>query len=621
MKYLLLLIVLGFSSLPVLAQVPSGTVSKTAYTFPLKGTVVPTEIEEAYHPRVSNFGATAPQERGHFARNSGLQTNAPDQQPVSKTRQPSARKTPTANAPTVLRNFDGNVVNGANNPNDNTLAISNGDMLLSCTNNDLNSFDINNGTILFQSTLDGFAQSLGLTGFKFDPHVLYDPVADRFIIAYLNGAFSTESQIIVGFSTSNDPSQAWNLYTLSGNPLNNSMWTDFPLISITEGELFITADLFSDGNIWSENIVWQVDKSKGYAGDALTTELWSNIEITPGTPVPNLFPLRGGSAPSGPNMYFLGADRTPFAAVDDFYLVEISGAIGSSPTINVQTISANLGYLHSFTGAHQMNFETLRINNCRVLGGFVEDGQAQFVLNSVDQNTTKPAVYHGVISDLNNPSVVGTIVSSDSLEFGYPNIAYVGTTGGAPNAIIAMGHTSASTFAGSSCVFVDAAGEYSPITTIKEGEGIVDLQDFNPTERWGDYVGIQTKYNEPGVAWIGSHWADNGKKNRTWITEVRNPDTPPATTPDIGVANNAINLYPNPAIDFTQVEFDLASPEIVRIELYDLNGRLIAMLVHDKMKEGHHVFSFSMANLPSGTYLLKFTGEQGYSSAKRVVKG
>jgi hypothetical protein len=72
---------------------------------------------------------------------------------------------------------------------------------------------------------------------------MYDPKADKFVLMCPVGFVDSTSKIIVGFSQTNDPNGNWNLYTLPGNPLNNNLWSDYPMISMTEKELFLSINL------------------------------------------------------------------------------------------------------------------------------------------------------------------------------------------------------------------------------------------------------------------------------------------------------------------------------------------------------------------------------------------
>ena len=61
---------------------------------------------------------------------------------------------------------------------------------------------------------------------------------------------------------------------------DNNRWTDFPAISITDDELFITGNLIIPNVSWQigfdGSVIWQVKKQDGYNNaDSLTTKLFS----------------------------------------------------------------------------------------------------------------------------------------------------------------------------------------------------------------------------------------------------------------------------------------------------------------------------------------------------------
>ncbi len=91
--------------------------------------------------------------------------------------------------PIAGRMLEGNQAGGST-PNDNTLAISNGGMLISAINSSLFFYDIPNDTLLSFVSLTQFSVAGGMTATnsKYDPKALYDPEADRFIVTYLNGS-------------------------------------------------------------------------------------------------------------------------------------------------------------------------------------------------------------------------------------------------------------------------------------------------------------------------------------------------------------------------------------------------------------------------------------------------
>jgi hypothetical protein len=172
----------------------------------------------------------------------------------------------------VLKGFEGNLFSN-NLPNDNTMAISNQGMLISNINSTIYIFDTQNDTLLKAVSLQAFSDTLQLNSSQYDPKLLYDPSADRFVMAYLAGHKDTTSNIILAFSATNDPLGNWNLYYLPGNPLADTSWSDYPAIALTQDELFLTINLLKNTGEWQtafkQSVIWQLDKNKGYVGEAL----------------------------------------------------------------------------------------------------------------------------------------------------------------------------------------------------------------------------------------------------------------------------------------------------------------------------------------------------------------
>lgn len=75
--------------------------------------------------------------------------------------------------------------------------------------------------------------------------------------------------------------------------------------------------------------------------------------------------------------------------------------------------------------------------------------------------------------------------------------------------------------------------------------------------------------------------------------------------------------YPNPFNPQTTIPFALETSSDVRLAVYDLLGRRVALLVDGLMPAGSHSVTFDAGNVPSGTYLVRF--EAGPLNATRTV--
>ena len=77
--------------------------------------------------------------------------------------------------------------------------------------------------------------------------------------------------------------------------------------------------------------------------------------------------------------------------------------------------------------------------------------------------------------------------------------------------------------------------------------------------------------------------------------------------------------YPNPTNGDAHFGFMLAAPGTIRLAVYDLLGREVAVLVDGPRAAGPHAARLDGADLPSGTYLVRLTTERGFAQTQRVT--
>ncbi len=87
---------------------------------------------------------------------------------------------------------------------------------------------------------------------------------------------------------------------------------------------------------------------------------------------------------------------------------------------------------------------------------------------------------------------------------------------------------------------------------------------------------------------------------------------PVATEPDgtpltFGLHQN----YPNPFNPATRITFTLAQAGAVRLQVYDIRGRLISTLLDDTRPAGHHSVAFNAGQFPSGVYVYRLEASEG----------
>ena len=605
------LLIIPFLSL--LAQVPS---EKKSFTISKGATITLDEKNDAWSPLLQNRQLPKPDQGADEVYARHIRDSLTLRYRRNNANQVSYR-TSAIDTPYVLRNFAGNNYFGFV-PNDNDLAISNNDVVCSVTNVTIWSKRLD-ALPIHMGYLHTITNSLGLQQEEFDPKIIYDPVADRFIAIILNGFTDSTSSVLVGFSETDSTWGAWNFYALPGNPLNDTSWTDFPMAAITDQELFITVNLLYNDSSWQagfrQTIVWQIKKSEGYSGAPVNPVLHYNINHN-GRPVRNFCPVKGGSQPYGPDMYFI-SNRNFAAANDTFFIAHVTDTIGAPGfNLTVDAAVANQSY-HMPVNALQPFMDSLQINDARVMGAFMENNQIQFVLNCLDTASGNDCVYHGIATQAGPAwNISGNLVVQPPLDLTYPNISYAGTSSSDNRSIIGLLTSSPTLFPGTGALIFDGINQYSSVATVKAGQGYINI--LIGTERWGDYTGSQRKYNEPGVVWVSGGYGVTGHQNRTWIGEVAIDDD--ISVNDISSEVGIVSLFPNPATDRISVAFTNPQNQFLSFDIYDATGKLVKQLYRGSVIKGNNEFTFSASVLRPGIYTLNVTAGNSFIITKKFIR-
>lgn len=526
-------------------------------------------------------------------------------------------KKSAAPAPQVLDDFFGNVSQGT--PNDNDIAISNsGKFIMSATNTNYNIYN-DTGKFLMGKTLAAIANQLGTLNRTFDPRIIYDPIHDRFVAVFLQGSTSNDTRIIVGFTQTEDPTKVWKFYVIPGNLWGDASWSDYPIISLTQQELFITVNRVKDNTPWQtgfiESLIWQVELSGGYAGDTLNQRVYEDIQYN-GQSIWSVCPAKGGSQLYGPNQYFISM-RPADLNNDTVFLHEVTNTLASgNAQLKTTILKSDIAYGLP-PNAIQPSGELLQTNDARSLCAMYEDDQIQFVGNCMYQPSFSPGFYHGIISHVTTtPVLKGRVMGYDTMDVGYPSMAYAGSQGDNNSAMITLSYVSKNSFPGTLALFVDRNLEYSDPVIVKKGLSNINMLG-DTLERWGDYTGIQRKYNELGIFYLNGSYG-SGSNNLTWIGKVRSTD------PRLGLMKNdntnaIATVYPNPSRNFAHIEFTLNKAERLQFNLLDQQGRLVSRLLEDKAKAGLNRFSIATDDLSEGIYFIQLIYENNTNETHKLV--
>lgn len=81
----------------------------------------------------------------------------------------------------------------------------------------------------------------------------------------------------------------------------------------------------------------------------------------------------------------------------------------------------------------------------------------------------------------------------------------------------------------------------------------------------------------------------------------------------------ALISYPNPTKSIINIEFDLLKPDITIIEISDLKGRVMKILLNQFLIEGKHSLFFDLSDLASGAYMLRLQSGNSVFSKKILI--
>jgi hypothetical protein len=135
---------------------------------------------------------------------------------------------------------------------------------------------------------------------------------------------------------------------------------------------------------------------------------------------------------------------------------------------------------------------------------------------------------------------------------------------------------------------------------------IINFQEFDlPADSLSVTWSVEASDGELATA------PTNGEGNFTLDNTVGIDDLPEMIPTEFALRQN----YPNPFNPVTTLRYDLPTEAVVRLEIYNLQGKLVRLLVNERQSEGSYVIRWNGFNdvgkpVPSGIYLyrIKATG-------------
>ena len=565
------------------------------------------------------------------------------------------------NTTTPLSERGTDIPPGAGTPNDNHIAVGNDGKIVSVMNTVIRVHN-DTGKVIKAFTLENFAlnpnikkESIPTLNRTYDPRVVYDPYTDRYIVLYMHGTTDKSSFIVVGFSSSNDPTKPWYVYKVPGTPIQDSVWSDYPIVSQTKEDLFFTVNLLHNGSSWEEGfveaVIWQLNKDDGYKGDTLNKNFFHNIKYD-GVSIWSICAIQNGPMPNGIDNYFLSV--RPYAKENDTVFVHrITNTLRSGQAnYELGVLKSPIKYGFPSSALVPDTAFRLRTNDARVLSGVRMGSQLHYFQNCMNFNTLQAHIMHGSIYNLTLPSgaspnnnrtrwneggasIKAHLYTNDSLDFGYPAVAAAGFEPTDerdpidPSMLVTSVYAGPKHYPGTGAFFINRYNEHSDYQILKKGQSVINYTYIKPAEqRWGDYEGIQAKFNEKGVFYLVGSW---GKTNSmfAYVARVKLKDT----VYDNPIAQ--VRVFPVPTTENVQIEIQNDEFASITGQIYTVDGKLISakspssnqtlaipgnQSFNLSLEPGTHRYALHTLGLPKGVYFLKLQLTAGTWRAASTIQ-
>jgi hypothetical protein len=112
--------------------------------------------------------------------------------------------------------------------------------------------------------------------------------------------------------------------------------------------------------------------------------------------------------------------------------------------------------------------------------------------------------------------------------------------------------------------------------------------------------------------WPSAEWGDG-----MWAITGSGPAV--AASVEVPSAFALHAAYPNPSGGRTTLRYDVAEAGLVRIAVYDLLGREMAVLAAGLVGAGAHEAALDGRALPAGVYFVRMTADGGFTQTRRIT--
>ena len=409
------------------------------------------------------------------------------------------------------------------------------------------------GTLLWRDSLRDFFAPLSPTTPTFDPKIVYDHYADRFVVVTLEVVLGSTtaptnpgnvSRILLAVSKRHNPATPtaahWYYHAIDAKttitfnapgPTPFDTWADYPGFELDEEAVYVTANMFTHfggGAGYGGVRLWIVHKAGFYSGGAAVAtkhDPYAGGGIATTTMPALVFGDKHGDPGAGPGIgTYLVSYSGLSDGVDEYVQVVRVDNPTTAPTFTQEFVL--LGNIETSFPAlpdAPQPFETgctapIEVNDRRALDAVWRDGSLWMVMTirpnsgpDVNQTTAywvrlDTSAVPGPITTADQGGIGGEDIAPGTFTY-YPSVM-VNRKGSAGFGFSASAPT---VFAGAYATGRGSAalpGTVEPSALIKAGEACYFRMFSGTRNRWGDYSGIALDPADDKFFWAFNEFAD-----------------------------------------------------------------------------------------------------------------
>ena len=389
-----------------------------------------------------------------------------------------------------------------------------------------------------------------------DQRVIYDRLAQRWLIVTITTSFPNRILIAVSNNAFITPSTAWSLYQFQQDlvtPVGNDagLLCDFPNAGVDVNAVYIGCDMFSATNYFGSSL-FVVNKGSVLSGGPIVVTVFRDLMgavVNPTGPGPNTPMGVMNFDPTATDGYFIGEDNQATGKLDLVRITDPGGTPSMIPFVPITTAAFQLPLAIEHRGNDHptgpstglLDAGDNRVMNATMRGGTIwlahttaVDATGNGGAASPDRNAVRwyqigsPAAVPAI---LQSGTVFDPSVAQRSYVYGSVNAS------GQGHAIFGFSLIGAGDYAGVGVdgrLLTDPGGTTQGVRLATAGlaayVNTFDQGQFLPgaVRRWGGFSNTQVDPDDDMTFWTIQEFAD---ADGTWATRVVRLRAPPPATP------------------------------------------------------------------------------------------